>query len=199
MLGTANWHVFSCLGKTLLFDVKTGGLHELDEAGYRAALRYRDNKADTPYHRESAKEERDAYKELKAMISKGLLSDPHVPDEKYTPDNETIVKALCLHVAHDCNLRCKYCFGKTGNFGMARELMSLEVAKASIDFLLEHSGPRRNLNVDFFGGEPLLNFETIKATMEYCSNKADVMGKHMDFTVTTNCVLLDDEIISFFN
>jgi len=119
--------------------------------------------------------------------------------KEYHPSDEAVVKALCLHVAHDCNLRCRYCFGKTGNFGMTRELMPLSVAEAAIDFLLDNSGPRRNLNVDFFGGEPLLNFDVVKAAIEYCDKKAAALGKHVDFTVTTNCVLLDEEIISFLN
>ena len=198
MLGEANWHIFSCLGKTLLFDVKTGGLHELDEAGREAALAYRDKAS--PLEAEDYKESiAEAYKELESMVAEGLLSDPGASDEEYTPGDETIVKALCLHVAHDCNLRCRYCFGKTGNFGMARELMPFKVAKAAIDFLLDKSGPRRNLNVDFFGGEPLLNFDVVKATIEYCDEKAKALGKHVDFTVTTNCVLLDDKVTSFLN
>jgi uncharacterized protein len=212
MLGEANWHIFSCLGKSLLFDVKTGGLHELDGAGREAALAYRDkvplaevekrlsnaygDQVQAKAYRESVAE---AYKELESMVADGLLSCPDDEDEDYTPSEETIVKALCLHVAHDCNLRCKYCFGKTGNFGMTRELMPLGVAKAAIDFLLDKSGPRRNLNVDFFGGEPLLNFDVVKATIEYCDEKAKPLGKHVDFTVTTNCVLLDDQVASFLN
>ena len=252
MLGEANWHIFSCLGKSLLFDVKTGGLHELDEAGREAALAYRDkvplaevekrlsnaygNQVQAEAYKEAVvevcKESRaqackkcvakvheesvtqgynasvakgyreavaEAYKELESMVADGLLSCPDDEDEDYTPSEETIVKALCLHVAHDCNLRCKYCFGKTGNFGMTRELMPLGVAKAAIDFLLDKSGPRRNLNVDFFGGEPLLNFDVVKATIEYCDEKAKPLGKHVDFTVTTNCVLLDDQVASFLN
>ncbi|HXL04105.1 MAG TPA: thioether cross-link-forming SCIFF peptide maturase [Bacillota bacterium] len=214
MLGEANWHIFSCFGKTLLFDVKTGGLHELDEAGRNAALAYRDKTSlpeakkrlssvqckHGPALAEGFEESvAEAYKELESMVAEGLLSDPDICDEEYAPGEETIVKALCLHVAHDCNLRCKYCFGKTGNFGMTRELMPIRVAKASIDFLLDRSGPRHNLNVDFFGGEPLLNFDVVKATVEYCDGKAKALGKHVDFTVTTNCVLLDDEVASFLN
>ncbi len=252
MLGEANWHIFSCLGKSLLFDVKTGGLHKLDEAGREAALAYRDmvplaevekrlssgcsdqsvagvcRESVTQGHKESGAQDSkeflaearnesvtkgyngsvaegyresvpEAYKELESMVAEGLLSRADDEDEDYTPGDETIVKALCLHVAHDCNLRCKYCFGKTGDFGMTRELMPLGVAKAAIDFLLDKSGPRRNLNVDFFGGEPLLNFGVVKAAIEYCGDKAKAKGKHVDFTITTNCVLLDDEIASFLN
>jgi len=274
MLGEANWHIFSCLGKLLLFDVKTGGLHELDEAGLEAAIAYRDRmsvaaqerrdrmsvatqehaarmpvaaqersgfvKIPAPHdngsvattaerlkepagsairstlrgygepigfttheqelptqsHAESVVE---AYRELENMVARGLLSSPFEEDEEYAPDGETVVKALCLHVAHDCNLRCKYCFGKTGNFGMTRELMPLEVAKAAIDFLLEKSGQRRNLNVDFFGGEPLLNFDVVKAAIDYCDERAEDLGKRVDFTITTNCLLLDGEVASFLN
>ena len=133
------------------------------------------------------------------LYTSGLLSSPFEEDDEYAPDGETVVKALCLHVAHDCNLRCKYCFGKTGNFGMTRELMPLEVAKAAIDFLLEKSGQRRNLNVDFFGGEPLLNFDVVKAAIDYCDERAEDLGKRVDFTITTNCLLLDGEVASFLN
>jgi uncharacterized protein len=123
MLGEANWHIFSCLGKSLLFDVKTGGLHELDGAGREAALAYRDkvplaevekrlsnaygDQVQAKAYRESVAE---AYKELESMVADGLLSCPDDEDEDYTPSEETIVKALCLHVAHDCNLRCSRAF-----------------------------------------------------------------------------------------
>jgi uncharacterized protein len=204
MLSEANWHIFSCLGKSLLFDVKTGGLHELDSVGKEVALAYRDNTPQLQVEKRlspvyGGQVVAEAYEELDDMVTCGLLSHPNDKDEEYTPSEETIVKALCLHVAHDCNLRCKYCFGKTGNFGMTRELMPLSVATASIDLLLDKSGPRHNLNVDFFGGEPLLNFDVVKDAVKYGEEKANALGKHVDFTVTTNCVLLDEEVISFVN
>ena len=111
----------------------------------------------------------------------------------------TVVKALCLHVAHTCNLNCEYCFASQGKYHGDRALMSLEVAKQAIDFLIEHSGSRRNLEVDFFGGEPLMNFDVVKETVAYCRSIEKEKGKNFRFTLTTNGVLLDDEVIDFAN
>lgn len=198
----ANWHVFSVLGVNLLLDVKTGGLHELDAVAYDVADAYQGHGSReevvrrlAAIHGEEAVAE--AYDEIDEMVSSGRLSPPFAPDEPYEPSGEVLVKALCLHVAHDCNLRCRYCFGKTGNFGMTRELMPERVARAAIDFLLARSGKRRNLNVDFFGGEPLLNFGVVKSTVEYGRARAERLGKHIDFTLTTNAVLLDDDVARF--
>ena len=108
-------------------------------------------------------------------------------------------KALCLHVSHDCNLRCRYCFADEGAYHSVRETMSFETAKAAIDFLLRESGSRKVLEVDFFGGEPLMNFETVKNTVRYAKEEGAKRGKKFLFTTTTNGLLLDDETIGFFN
>ena len=112
---------------------------------------------------------------------------------------EQVVKALCLHVAHDCNLRCGYCFAGTGSFSGERTLMDRETGEKAIDFLLQASGNRKNVEVDFFGGEPLLNFKVVKELVYYGQRKAKEQGKHLKFTITTNGVLLNEEIGDFFD
>ena len=112
---------------------------------------------------------------------------------------KTVVKALCLHIAHDCNLACKYCFAEEGEYHGRRALMSFEVGKKALDFLIENSGNRRNLEVDFFGGEPLMNWEVVKQLVEYGRSKEKEHNKNFRFTLTTNGVLLNDEIMEFLN
>jgi len=112
---------------------------------------------------------------------------------------KTVVKALCLHIAHDCNLACKYCFAEEGEYHGRRALMSFEVGKKALDFLIANSGNRRNLEVDFFGGEPLMNWQVVKDLVAYGREQEKIHNKHFRFTVTTNGVLLNDEIQEFVN
>ena len=112
---------------------------------------------------------------------------------------QTVVKALCLHIAHDCNLACRYCFAGEGEYQGDRSLMSYEVGKKALDFLVANSGSRRNLEVDFFGGEPLLNFDVVKKLVAYGREIEKEKDKHFRFTLTTNGVLLNDDIIEFAN
>ncbi|HBE79479.1 MAG TPA: hypothetical protein DDW65_17140 [Firmicutes bacterium] len=109
------------------------------------------------------------------------------------------LKALCLHVAHDCNLRCSYCFAGTGDYHSGRKMMSPETAIKALQFLIDHSGDRQNIEVDFFGGEPLLNFETLKQTVFYGREAEIKTGKQIHFTVTTNGILLDKAKQEFIN
>ncbi len=111
----------------------------------------------------------------------------------------TVVKALCLHIAHDCNLACRYCFAEEGEYHGRRAVMSYEVGKAALDFLIKNSGNRRNLEVDFFGGEPLMNFEVVKKLVAYGREQEKIHNKNFRFTLTTNGVLLNDEIMEFAN
>ena len=127
---------------------------------------------------------------LFTALPSGVLS------ESPRPGN---LKALCLNVAHDCNLSCRYCFASGGDFSLKKELMSEETAKKAIDFLIASSGGRRNLEVDFFGGEPLLNFDVVKKTVSYARSLESTYGKHFRFTITTNAVLLDEDILEYFN
>ena len=112
---------------------------------------------------------------------------------------QTVVKALCLHIAHDCNLACKYCFAGEGEYQGDRSLMSYEVGKQALDFLIQNSGNRRNLEVDFFGGEPLMNFDVVKKLVEYGREQEKIHDKHFRFTLTTNGLLIDDDVIEFAN
>ena len=114
-------------------------------------------------------------------------------------NRNTVVKALCLHVAHSCNLSCSYCFASQGRYHGDRALMSFEVGKRAMDFLIENSGTRRNLEVDFFGGEPLMNFDMVKKLVAYCREQEKIHNKNFRFTMTTNGVLIDDDVIDFCN
>ena len=119
--------------------------------------------------------------------------------EKFKESRQTVVKALCLHIAHDCNLACKYCFAEEGEYHGRRELMSFEVGKKALDFLVKNSGNRVNLEVDFFGGEPLMNWDVVKQLVEYGRSLEEPNNKKFRFTLTTNGVLLNDEIMEFLN
>ena len=112
---------------------------------------------------------------------------------------KTVVKALCLHIAHDCNLACKYCFAEEGEYHGRRALMSFEVGKKALDFLIANSGNRHNLEVDFFGGEPLMNWQVVKDLVAYGREQEKIHDKHFRFTITTNGVLLNDEVQEFVN
>ena len=135
---------------------------------------------------------------LRELIDEGLLfSEADFSD--YKPHKEPLVKAMCFHMAHDCNLRCGYCFADTGSYGGGRSLMSLETGKKAIDLLMKLSKHRKHVEIDFFGGEPLLNFEVCKALAKYGHAEAKKHGKILKLTLTTNGVLLDDEVIDWAN
>ncbi len=137
-------------------------------------------------------------KENDQLFSKDLFEE-HLLANTAADKRQPVVKALCLHIAHDCNLRCRYCFAATGDFGTSRTLMPFETGKKAIDFLIEESGSRRNLEVDFFGGEPLMNFEVVKQIVEYALGRTEQTGKNFRFTLTTNAVLLKEEHRQFIN
>ena len=200
-------HKFRMHEKNIVLDVNSGAVHLLDDLTYglleyfsedeeHLVKRFSDN-----YSREEVLE---ALSELKELKEDGQLFSEDVFEEylaAHTANIATkpVVKALCLHIAHDCNLRCKYCFAATGDFGTSRTLMSAEIGKKAIDFLIEKSGSRRNLEVDFFGGEPLLNFDAVKQIVEYALEKGSEASKNFRFTLTTNAVLLNEEHKQFIN
>ncbi len=143
----------------------------------------------------------EAIADVEALIKEGALFTDDIY-EKYISDfksRSTVVKALCLHIAHDCNLACRYCFAEEGEYHGRRELMSYEVGKQAIDFLIANSGKRRNLEVDFFGGEPLMNFDVVKRLVEYGRGLEEEHNKKFRFTLTTNGILLNDDIMEFAN
>ncbi len=181
-------HIFTYRDKHYIYDVGSGSLHECDE---RTARLLQGEKIEI-----SDEECKATLEEIEGLRAQGLL-DASETQERPIKSNE--VKALCLHVSHDCNLRCKYCFADEGAYHSAREVMSLATAKAAIDFLLKNSGKRRVLEVDFFGGEPLMNLGVVKETVAYAKAEGAKLGKKFLFTTTTNALLLDDETIRFFN
>ena len=141
----------------------------------------------------------EAYDELKELYENGQLYSEDGYHNFSAMLKEAPVKSMCLNVAHDCNLRCEYCFAAKGDFGCGRKLMPLEVGKKAIDFLIEHSKGRRNLELDFFGGEPLMNFKVVKQIVEYARSQEEKHNKKFRFTLTTNGVLLNDEVMEFCN
>ena len=198
-------HTFSLLGQNIAVDVNSGAVHMLDRLTYDVLEQMLDQTtpvedvaAKLPQY--SAAEIKESYEELQELVKRGEL---FAPADYINPALAVIknapIKALCLHVSHDCNLRCKYCFASTGDFGTGRLLMDAETAKAAIDFVIDRSGARRNIKVDFFGGEPLMAMDVVKATVDYARSREEESGKHFRFTITTNGVLLDDENIDYIN
>lgn len=198
-------HKFLVDGQEFVIDVNTGAVHKIDELVYdlldEEGLKSLEElkKSYQGKYRENEIEE--AYLEIKELIDEGLLytKDVYKDIAKTYEKGEDYIKALCLNIAHDCNLRCKYCFADEGEYKGKRELMSFEVGKRAIDFVIEHSGPRKNIEVDLFGGEPLMVFDTVKKIVDYGKNEGEKNGKTIRFTMTTNCTLLNDEIMDYLN
>ena len=199
-------HAYRMHGTNLVLDVSSGAVHVFDDAAFRVLECFGqdgrlDEKKFSKLKEEMPEREiREALDEIRSLISEGLLfsEDPY---EEFLPQwtRNTVVKALCLHIAHDCNLRCRYCFAGAGEYLGERSLMSLEVGKKAIDFLIENSGNRRNLEVDFFGGEPLMNFDVVKGIVGYARSREQDSGKRFRFTITTNILLLNKDKRDFIN
>ena len=187
-------HVFNFKDNYYIFDTGSSSLHECDE---KCALILRETLGEKVDTSAITPEERKEYEaDLAELQAQGLLFAEEV---KAYPVKSNEVKALCLHICHDCNLRCKYCFADEGAYHARREFMSLEVAKKAIDFLIENSGNRKILETDFFGGEPLMNFDVVKETVYYAKEQAAKRGKKFLFTLTTNGLLLKDDVAQFLN
>ena len=197
-------------GYYIVLDVCSGSVHVVDELVYDliALFEKKDRKAIASAIKEKYGDKYsefdiyEAYADIEELKESGQLFTEDVYKDVIVDfkKRKTVVKALCLHIAHDCNLACKYCFADEGEYhGQKRELMSLEVGKKAIDFLIENSGSRVNLEVDFFGGEPLMNFEVVKEIVAYGRSKEKEFNKNFRFTLTTNGVLLDDDVIEFCN
>lgn len=196
-------HTFTALGVNVAVDVNSGAVHVLDKAAFdtlNSLLAREGRKPDFSSRPDGAGE---GWEELKELFDQGLLfvEDDYIdPAAAVAMQKEAPIKALCLHVSHDCNLRCKYCFASTGDFGTGHRMtMDFETAKKAIDFVIERSGKRRNIEVDFFGGEPLMAMETVKKTVAYARSIEEEHGKCFRFTITTNGVLLSDENIAYIN
>lgn len=187
-------HVFKYKEYNYIYDNGSGSLHECDDKTYDYLSHMLGQNVDISYL--TSEEIREIEGDIAALKEAGLLFKE---ETKARPAKSNEVKALCIHICHDCNLRCRYCFADEGAYHSAREFMSEETAKRAIDFLIENSGNRRVLEVDFFGGEPLMCLQTIKNVVYYAKEKAAARGKKFLFTTTTNALLLNDEATKFFN
>ncbi len=189
-------------GKPLYFlwDVESGSLFNVDDVAFLCALnRYGepDEAGRAAYEALDGERVAECEAEFDELEREGALNAPQKIRE--FKKNAGVVKALCLHICHDCNLRCEYCFASGGTYNTARDYMSAETAKASIDFLIASSGNIRNLEVDFFGGEPLMNLDVVKETVEYAKARAAETDKRFSFTMTTNCLLLNKANAEWLN
>ena len=205
-------HQYQLGGYNIVLDTCSGSVHSVDEVAYDIIALFETTPED-----EIVRQMLDKYgdrpdvteEDLRACI--GDVARLKEMGKLFTPDtfapmagtlkerSGDVVKALCLHVAHTCNLNCAYCFASQGKYHGDRALMSFEVGKRALDFLIEHSGTRRNLEVDFFGGEPLMNWDVVKQLVQYARTQEEAHHKHFRFTLTTNGMLIDDDVIDFAN
>ena len=203
-------HLYKLNGYNIVLDIFSGSVHAVDDVAFDAISMYETH---TPEEIKKALAEKyknegvtsedldEVLSDISELKTDGkLFTEDQYADKAFDFKNRhTEIKALCLHVAHTCNLNCTYCFAAQGKYHGERALMSFETGKRALDFLVETSGKRRNFEVDFFGGEPLMNFEVVKQLVAYARSIEDKCGKHFRFTLTTNGVLLDDEVTEFAN
>ena len=204
-------HQYKLNGYNIVLDTCSGSVHTVDEVAYDIIAMYKTNTEEeivkeilSRYaHLEDVNEEevRTCLEDIRALEESGKLFsvDTYEDLARNYKNNSKVVKALCLHVAHTCNLNCSYCFASQGKYQGDRALMSFEVGKQAFDFLIANSGTRRNLEVDFFGGEPLMNWDVVKRLVAYARSIEKEHGKNFRFTLTTNGMLIDDDVIDFAN
>lgn len=211
-------HQYKSNGHNIVLDVNSGSVHVVDDLVYDILALYETQTKDEITKQMMEKYSQPALANLfEEPISEAFIEEAFAEIEElkqagtlFTEDTykdyifdfkkrQTVVKALCLHIAHDCNLACRYCFAEEGEYKGRRALMSFEVGKQALDFLIANSGTRRNLEVDFFGGEPLMNFDVVKQLVAYGREQEKIHDKNFRFTLTTNGVLLDDDIMEFAN
>ena len=204
-------HSYTLNGYNIVLDVYSGSIHVVDDLSKTVIELYESKTADeivsvclekfrdVPEISES--EIRDTIADVEELKEQGKLfsEDTYASLAGDFKNRSNVVKALCLHVAHTCNLNCEYCFASQGKYNGDRALMSFETGKRALDFLVENSGSRTNLEVDFFGGEPLMNFDVVKELVAYARSIEKEKGKNFRFTLTTNGVLVDDDVIEFAN
>lgn len=204
-------HQYKMGGYNIVLDPNSGSVHSVDEVAYdiigmyenhtpeeitkEIVDRYGEKEGVTPEDVAEVLEDIETLKKEGKLFSEDTYKNLAI-DFKNRP---TVIKAMCLHIAHDCNLACKYCFAGEGEYCGDRSLMSFEVGKQAFDFLIANSGTRKNLEVDFFGGEPLMNFEVVKQLVAYAREQEKIHNKNFRFTLTTNGVLLDEEVMDFAN
>ena len=204
-------HQYKLNGYNIVLDTCSGSVHTVDEVAYDVIAMYKTETPETIVRTMLEKyahlpdvtegEILECLDDIRSLEEAGKLfsADAYEGMARTYKNNSKVIKALCLHVAHTCNLNCNYCFASQGKYQGERALMSFEVGKRAFDFLVEHSGSRRNLEVDFFGGEPLMNWEVVKQLVAYARSIEKEKGKNFRFTLTTNGILVDDEVIDFCN
>ena len=199
-------HQYKLGGYNIVLDVCSGSVHVVDDIAYDLIAVYEApdavQKVAAAYPDVPEEEIQECYDQITELKDAGMLFAPDTFEPmagELKQRTSGVVKALCLHVAHTCNLNCSYCFASQGKYHGDRAIMSFEVGKQALDFLIENSGTRRNLEVDFFGGEPLMNFDVVKQLVAYARSVEQEKGKNFRFTLTTNGVLIDDDVIDFCN
>ena len=205
-------HQFKLGGLNIVLDICSGSVHVVDEVAYDIIEKFEDCTKDDIIAFLSAKysdredislsDLEECYTQVEQLKESGKLFAPDTAEPiagDLKRKNGNVIKALCMHIAHTCNLNCSYCFASQGKYHGDRAVMSFEVGKRALDFLIENSGTRHNLEVDFFGGEPLMNFDVVKQLVKYARSIEKEKGKNFRFTLTTNGMLIDDEVIEFAN
>lgn len=205
-------HQYKLSGYNIVLDTCSGGIHVVDEVAYDIIAAYKEKSVEEIVDFVLKKyENRDdvtrddvlaCIEDIKALEKSGQLFTPDTfaaDAGRFKENSGNIIKALCLHIAHTCNLNCSYCFASQGKYHGDRALMSFEVGKRALDFLVENSGSRTNLEVDFFGGEPLMNWDVVKQLVQYARSIENSVNKKFRFTLTTNGMLIDDDVIDFAN
>jgi len=200
-------HKYSLNGYRFVLDTNSGAVHLFEAAPYEMLDYLDDSVPDCPPDKLIAEMKgkydentiQEAYEELKELYHEGLLFSADEYEQFAGMMKNAPIKSMCLNIAHDCNLRCEYCFAAKGDFGRGRMLMPFEVGKKAIDFLIENSKGRHNLEVDFFGGEPLMNFDVVKQVVDYARSIEKQHNKNFRFTITTNGLLLSDDKIDYIN
>ena len=205
-------HQYQLGGYNIVLDICSGAVHVVDEVAYHIISIFEDNDRDTVIATTCEKfasnpevtrvDIEECYEQVQSLKENGKLFSPDTFEPmagKLKEKTAGVVKALCLHVAHTCNLNCSYCFASQGKYHGDRAVMSFEVGKQALDFLVANSGSRRNLEVDFFGGEPLMNFDVVKELVAYARSIEKKHNKNFRFTLTTNGMLIDDDVIDFAN
>ena len=202
-------HCYQLGGYNIVLDICSGAVHAVDELAYDMIQNFEEQPKEALFQQMREKhtsvpetELEDCYEQIATLKKEGQLFTPDVFEPlagKFKEKSADVIKALCLHVAHTCNLNCAYCFASQGKYNGERAVMSFEVGKQALDFLVKHSGKRHNLEVDFFGGEPLMNFQVVKDLVAYARSIEKEAGKNFRFTLTTNGMLIDDDVIDFAN
>jgi uncharacterized protein len=201
----ANIHKFIQDNVYYVIDVNSGSIHVVDKLTYDILddekLKPIETILDLYKSKYSKEEIEESYAEIQELIKEECLysKDLYETIANNLSEEHSYIKALCLNIAHDCNLRCKYCFADEGEYKGKREIMSPEVGKKAIDFVIKNSGPRKNIEVDLFGGEPLMAFDTIKEIVEYAKSQEKLYNKNIRFTMTTNATLLTEDIMEYLD